>query len=203
MHLPPDRASTAAPRRRRWPGRLALLLAALVGVLAAAEIGLRLTYRGDVRRALESRRRELAPDAQTVLCVGDSYTFGLYYRPEESYPGRLEQLLCALTPPRADGRAGWFVENGGIPAQNTAQMAARLDEQLARLALAGGAADGSRLAEFREDRIALPGRDGAGGVAIDIRKTGQRLDDADHQALVEARLRELVVRIRAAGTTSC
>jgi lysophospholipase L1-like esterase len=271
MAASPDRSPAAAPwhgprhgacrRPSRWPGRLALLLAALLGIPAAAEIGLRVVFGADVRRALESRRRVIASDAQTVLCVGDSYTFGLYYRPEESYPGRLEQILRAGASERGDGRAAWFVENGGIPAQNTAQMAARLDSQLASLrpravvvlagfndrwnfaesvttgaagaGLNGGGggstafeslvlvrlirlvladrpttarADGlaqadptaSRLSEFREDRIALPGAAGEGGVAIDIRKTGQRLDDESHQRLVETRLAELVARIRAA-----
>lgn len=81
---------------------------------------------------LESRRRGAAPDASTILCVGDSYTFGVYYRPEESYPGRLEQILRAGDS-SADGAARWLCENGGVPAQNLAQVAAKLPAQLARL----------------------------------------------------------------------
>jgi len=129
-------APAVAPPRRRLRtalGRVALLLGSVVATLAGAEVALRLLFRGDVERVLATRRHDAAPDAKSLLCVGDSYTFGLYYRPEEAYPGRLEQLLVAGTEPGADGRASWFVENAGIPAQNLAQMAARLPEQLARL----------------------------------------------------------------------
>ncbi|MSR47212.1 MAG: hypothetical protein EXS13_09130 [Planctomycetes bacterium] len=132
MNAAPPRA-TKSPRRSRALPRAALVLFSVLATVAAAEVALRLLFRGDIERVLATRRREVAPDAQGILCVGDSYTFGLYYRPEESYPGRLEQILNAGTPAGADGRARWFVENSGIPAQNSAQMAARLPEQLARL----------------------------------------------------------------------
>lgn len=109
-----------------------LVVASLAATLAATEVALRLLFRGDVERVLTTRRRQVAPDADSVLCVGDSYTFGIYYRPDEVYPGRLEQLLNAGTSPAAGGRPRWFVENGGIPAQNSGQVEARLPEQLAR-----------------------------------------------------------------------
>jgi hypothetical protein len=129
-------APAVAPPRRRLRialRRAALLVGSVLLTVAAAEVALRLLFRGDVERVLATRRRDAAPDAQSLLCVGDSYTFGLYYRPEEAYPGRLEQLLVAGTKAGADGRARWFVENAGIPAQNLAQMTARLPDQLARL----------------------------------------------------------------------
>ncbi len=113
--------------------RLAIALASALMTLAAAEVALRLTFRGEVEALLASRRRDVAPDAQAILCIGDSYTFGPYYRAEESYPGRLEQLLRSGDPAEGDGAERWFVENGGIPAQNLAQVAALLPEQLARI----------------------------------------------------------------------
>lgn len=135
MSAPADCASTAAPARRRSRAlpRLCIVAASVIATLAATELGLRLLFRGDVERVLATRRRQVAPDAAGVLCIGDSYTFGLYYRPEEAYPGRLELLLNAGTEAGSGGHRRWFVENSGIPAQNSAQMAARLPEQLDRL----------------------------------------------------------------------
>ncbi len=113
--------------------RLLCAASAVLVTIALVEAALRALFRGDVAQVLASRQRNVAPDASSILCVGDSYTFGLYYRVEEAYPARLEQLLCAGDPADGDGRARWFVENGGMPAQNLAQVAARLPEQLARL----------------------------------------------------------------------
>ncbi|MBM4015690.1 MAG: hypothetical protein FJ293_12105 [Planctomycetes bacterium] len=127
-------APTRTPARRaRGLPRLALAAASALLTLCAAEAALRLASRNFVDALLASRRGDAAPDARTVLCVGDSYTFGLYYRPEEAYPGRLEQLLRAGDPAPPGRGARWRVENSGIPAQNLAQVAARLPEQLARL----------------------------------------------------------------------
>ncbi len=127
-------APTRAPARRaRGLPRFALAIASALLTLCAAEAALRFASRSFVDALLASRRGDAAPDARTVLCVGDSYTFGLYYRPEEAYPGRLEQLLRAGDPAAPGDGARWRVENSGIPAQNLAQVAARLPEQLARL----------------------------------------------------------------------
>ena len=100
-----------------------------MATLAVVECALRLFTRGAIDRLLATRRHGVASDATAVLCVGDSYTFGLYYRPDESYPARLEQILQAMEPACVDGRAHCFVENAGVPAQNLAQIAARLPSQ--------------------------------------------------------------------------
>ncbi|MBL8843114.1 MAG: hypothetical protein JNL90_16460 [Planctomycetes bacterium] len=127
-------APTRAPARRaRGLRRLALAVASALLTLCALELVLHLASRRFVEQLLASRASDAAPDARTVLCVGDSYTFGLYYRAEEAYPGRLEQLLRAGDPAPPGEGARWRVENSGIPAQNLAQVAARLPEQLARL----------------------------------------------------------------------
>jgi lysophospholipase L1-like esterase len=128
----------AAPvhsRGRRIALRALLVVISAVITLALAEGVLRLLFRGDVASLQNSRRRELAAGADVVLCVGDSYTFGLYYRPEEAYPARLEQILDLGAKPDAMNAdaPGFVVENAGIPAQNLWQVEASLREQLPRL----------------------------------------------------------------------
>ncbi len=118
---------------RRVLYRGVLVVAATLLTLAGVECVLRLLTKGAVDRLLASRRHGAAPDASTVLCVGDSFTFGWFYRSEEAYPARLEQLLRAGAPATGVGAAHWFVENAGIPAQNLSQIADRLGPQLDRL----------------------------------------------------------------------
>jgi lysophospholipase L1-like esterase len=129
-------ASTVRSRGRRVALRALLVAASCVATLALAEGVLRLLFRGDVASLMDTRRREIAAGADVVLCVGDSYTFGLYYRPEEAYPARLEQLLALGSRPDGDpkpGVPGFVVENAGIPAQNLWQIEASLRGQLERL----------------------------------------------------------------------
>lgn len=68
-----------------------------------------------------------APDAPnldspgtTIVCLGDSITYGVGARPEESYPNRLAERL------------GVPVVNAGVPGDTTTEALARLDEVLAR-----------------------------------------------------------------------
>jgi len=112
--------------KRLWPGRLMLLASSSLLALCAGELALRWWFRGTVDQMLASRVTGVEDAGRRILCIGDSYTFGLYYRSEESYPGRLQQMLNldSSGPPTA-------VINAGIPAQNTAQIAAALPEQLA------------------------------------------------------------------------
>lgn len=58
-----------------------------------------------------------------VLAVGDSFTFGLEEREEDSFPRRLEQLARASG---ASGSSRVEVLNGGVPGYNTAQELAWL-----------------------------------------------------------------------------
>lgn len=79
-------------------------------------------------RAPESRALpELAPRSgeRRIVCLGDSNTFGVNLVPELSYPERLQRYLD-----RAPDNP-WRVINLGYPGQNTAQMRARLAENLA------------------------------------------------------------------------
>jgi hypothetical protein len=129
-------ASKVRSRGRRVALRALLVAASCVATLALVEGLLRLLFRGDVASLTDSRRREIAAGADVILCVGDSYTFGLYYRPEEAWPARLEQLLASGTRPDGDGKPGvpgFVVENAGIPAQNLWQIEASLRGQIERL----------------------------------------------------------------------
>lgn len=57
---------------------------------------------------------------ETILCVGDSHTYGIYCSQEEAYPGRLESRLRE----RAPGR--YRVVNLGLPGMNSSQIRRRL-----------------------------------------------------------------------------
>jgi len=123
---PQGEASTAAclAQRRsgaRGPARLvavllglAILLVGLEGVLWVAHLTLDPERRGSA----------LAPGERAILCIGDSNTYGIHLPPEHSYPGRLQELLDT-----APGQP-WRVVNLGYPGQNSAQVRARLAQNL-------------------------------------------------------------------------
>ena len=107
------------PRRSRLAG-LALLVVLLELALQAA---------GPLVQRVMSREGETAdPDAPlTVLCVGDSNTYGLHLPQVFAYPALLELALDSRYshPPQ--------VVNRGIPGQNCAQVAAGLERDLAEV----------------------------------------------------------------------
>jgi hypothetical protein len=110
-------------RRGGWKRRI---LAVLIGLLATAvllEAGLwtaSLFFHPPDRAALLAP----APGEQRILCIGDSNTYGVYLDPEESYPAQLQGFLDL-----APGNP-WRVVNLGFPGQNSAQVRARLAENL-------------------------------------------------------------------------
>jgi lysophospholipase L1-like esterase len=65
---------------------------------------------------------------ETILCVGDSHTYGAMVEEGEAYPGQLEHFLNELEPGRYE------VVNLGIPGHNTAQVLQRLPDQIASFA---------------------------------------------------------------------
>ena len=102
-------------------------MALLVGLLAgelflqiASFIASRAGARGDAASA--------AADAITILCVGDSHTYGLPLPPEESYPAQLEARLSERHPGRV-----FQVVNLGIPGINSSYLANRLERQMLQL----------------------------------------------------------------------
>lgn len=126
-------AQTPRPTRmptglRRVLGRAAILVA---GTLIALELTLQL---GALAVALLAPAPKTASNLRAdgrklVLCVGDSFTYGLGASDPEktSYPGRLGELLERSDPGR------WQVVNEGYPGRNSRQLLERLGEQLDRL----------------------------------------------------------------------
>jgi len=64
----------------------------------------------------------------TVLCLGDSYTFGLGVSRKNSYPGQLEKLLNAA----GDGRK-YLVINKAVAGENSQEMIKELDRDIERI----------------------------------------------------------------------
>jgi lysophospholipase L1-like esterase len=107
--------------RRRWGRRLAgalvLLLLAELALQAAAPL---------VQRSMARREPDPSPDAPlTILCVGDSNTYGLHMPRLYAYPAMLEARLAQRF------REPVAVVNRGVPGQNTAQVGSDLAQDLA------------------------------------------------------------------------
>jgi lysophospholipase L1-like esterase len=64
-------------------------------------------------------------NALTILCVGDSHTFGAPLPAQDAYPAQLSERMNAL---RTERRVR--VVNLGIPGQNSAMVANRLEKQI-------------------------------------------------------------------------
>lgn len=117
-----ERAGGTRPRRRRaGPLRWALR-----GLAALVLLELALQLAAPIYRAVAGRGEgRLAADAPlTVLCVGDSHTFGLNMPQLCSYPERLSVLLGQ----RFDAPVA--VVNRGVPGHNSAQVVAALPDDL-------------------------------------------------------------------------
>lgn len=117
-------------RARRIPPRLMAARAALVagGLLlgaVAAEGGLRLAGATYWWWRLGAAR-SAADHAVRVLCVGDSFTFGVGASAGRSYPEQLEAVLRRRFGQSVD------VVNDGVPSYNSSQVLRRLPQVLAR-----------------------------------------------------------------------
>ncbi len=105
-----------------------------VAALVLLEASLRVLGAFQVSRA--GGRPEKPAGRRVILCVGDSFTYGLGAAPEDSYPRQLERLFEAQNV---------AVINKGMPGTNTAQMLNRFEQYLnetkpdAVVILAGGA----------------------------------------------------------------
>ncbi len=97
--------------------RAAAAAAGLLLALLLAEGGLRL-----LGAAVRYSRTKPPSSGTRVLCVGDSFTYGIGAAKGESYPDHLQRLLDA-----AYGPGAYAVINEGVPAQNSSELAARLD----------------------------------------------------------------------------
>jgi hypothetical protein len=116
-----------APTRpvARW-ARSAALCVGLVVCFGILEGGL---WVGSLFRPAERQAlgQELAPrpGERRILCIGDSFTYGVHLTAEQSYPGQLEAMLD-LEPGQP-----WRVINLGYPGQNSAEVRLRLVRNIA------------------------------------------------------------------------
>jgi lysophospholipase L1-like esterase len=85
--------------------------------LVLIEAGLRIAALTVGPRAL---RLEGPGGRRTILCLGDSHTYGVFYDEAEAYPGQLQRILDA----RAPGR--YRVLNLGRPGMGTPRIYASM-----------------------------------------------------------------------------
>lgn len=141
----------------------ALLAGALfAGLLLAAAVKL-------LGLAFSGRALQPPPGGgHKILCLGDSFTYGLGAAPEESYPYQLQRLLS--------GRGyAVTVVNGGVVTQNSSQLVAGLQHNIDKerpdaIVLLTGKANGWNLWGYEGGRrggilSALPGAETAGKLA--------------------------------------
>jgi len=107
--------------KRRWGRRamgvLFLLLLLELALQAAGPL---------VQRAMARRQPDASPDARlTILCVGDSNTFGLHMPQLYAYPALLQSRL------EQRFHSPVTVANRGVPGHNSAQVLAALPQDLA------------------------------------------------------------------------
>ncbi|MFP6605229.1 MAG: GDSL-type esterase/lipase family protein [Myxococcota bacterium] len=100
------------------------MLVALLAGEAFLQVASAIASRAGARGTPDSA----APDAITILCVGDSHTYGLPLPSEQSYPAQLEARLSERHPGRV-----FQVVNLGIPGMNSGYLANRLERQMLQL----------------------------------------------------------------------
>ncbi|MCZ7586333.1 MAG: SGNH/GDSL hydrolase family protein [Deltaproteobacteria bacterium] len=113
-------------RRRPSAGLGAVLLGTIVG-LAMMEAALRTVAWAHMRRMAHPAQQFTRADALKILCVGDSFTFGLGVEEDETYPVYLQNFLADRLRPRAVE-----VVNRGLPSRNSAEILWMLERALNR-----------------------------------------------------------------------
>ncbi|MCI0587905.1 MAG: SGNH/GDSL hydrolase family protein [Planctomycetes bacterium] len=100
--------------------RLALVLGALLFCAALLEGGLR-----GAALLTTLRSRAAARDVRTILCLGDSNTYGAYMKEEETYPARLRARLRVADPTVE-------VVNLGVPGRTSREVREEVASSLSR-----------------------------------------------------------------------
>ncbi len=117
----------AAPGRRRWRARLAAVLLGTALALLTLEVVMQCIAYGHWRTG-RAALNDLDPRRPVVLCLGDSFTYGLgASAPNRSYPEQLADRLDERVP------GHWQVVNRGWPGADTGRILAELDHQLSSL----------------------------------------------------------------------
>lgn len=115
-----EHAEDARSPLREWVVRVGLVLVSLLLTCVFLELGLRLAASFVGPRPISA-----SADKRVILTLGDSHTYGVFYEPEEAYPGQLQALLDRWAPGRYE------VVNLGLPGMNSSQIAARLPRWIA------------------------------------------------------------------------
>jgi lysophospholipase L1-like esterase len=213
----PSSVSAHAFRRHPRMARAALLL---LGALVLPLLTLEAAFRVAPLFVERDRTGTLGAASKRIVCVGDSFTFGVYFPAASSYPRRLQAHLDA-----ACGAGAVEVVNAGRPGRPTSEIRSLLPELLARVrpdvvVVLGGVndrwnhgfgspplqflADHSRL--FKAARVWLAARSG-GRLDDDRPRAGDTMEGAiviDDATLVErvaANLRAIAGTIRESGAT--
>jgi hypothetical protein len=97
-----------------------------VVLLATLEIGLQVAAIVLPAFLVRSGNQAALSDEVTILCVGDSHTYGSPLPREDAYPAQLEEGLNLESPDRH-----FSVVNLGLPGQNSAMVSNRLEKQVA------------------------------------------------------------------------
>ncbi|MEO0479518.1 MAG: GDSL-type esterase/lipase family protein [Planctomycetota bacterium] len=113
------------PRLLKRSGRI-LLSCALTLVLLEVGLQLLALVMSGVTEDREASGRPRRDGERVVLCVGDSYTFGMGAKERDgAYPAQLQQRLNTVP-----SDSSWQVVNGGRPGRDSFALLADLDRQL-------------------------------------------------------------------------
>ncbi|MBU1125502.1 MAG: tetratricopeptide repeat protein [Candidatus Omnitrophica bacterium] len=108
-------------KRNNTKEKIIVVCAACVAATVLLELALRLFGAGFFKKELPASLHPLL-QCHTILCLGDSFTFGLGAPKELSYPRQLEKRLRTTF-----SRECIRVINGGVAAQNTRQLLKTLE----------------------------------------------------------------------------
>ncbi|MHB9154876.1 MAG: tetratricopeptide repeat protein [Endomicrobiales bacterium] len=122
-----------------FKGKAGVFAAGIVMTALVLELGLRIVgYLQTSRADMDGLREDKGK--QVILCLGDSFVFGVGAPAEKSYPSQLEEMLN-----NAEGKEAFRVVNMGVQGQNTAQLLETLPQHIkivqprAIVILSGGA----------------------------------------------------------------
>ncbi len=108
---------------REWALRGALAVGGVLASLVILEVGLRVAAVFVGPRSVDS---PLGLWRHTILCLGDSHTYGVHYTAEEAYPGQLQIELDRRAP------GCYRVLNLGLPGTNSSEIRILLPAWLER-----------------------------------------------------------------------
>jgi lysophospholipase L1-like esterase len=117
-------------RLRKWSFALAAFLLSGIVLLILVEVGLRIAASmiktPIIEQALTPPKE--SPTSVEIFCVGDSHVWGKGAEDRKfSYPAQLEGILRTANPD-----IGWYVNNAGVPGNNSSQALALVRQRLAK-----------------------------------------------------------------------